>query len=456
MKLMLDKIVLVLVLWVSASGAVLAQDINSAVYLKNLPWVNVRDAGAAGDGISDDTDAIRRAILRAPHGGQVMFPAGRYRVTQPIVIDKPLALTGLGRGSQVFQSNPGANLFVLQAVQAASISGLYLGSASTTPGTSLILLENSHHNRIDNVTLLGGYYGVHLRGSLLNALVGVRSGTNFQGFFGAVSTNQYWVYAERFNSISANANTFVHPALEGGTHGIRIEDTGEGSLFIYGGTIEGVSGWGVSMVGTGLPSVINGVHFEANGLGDIQLQQASRVRVQSVYATKLIEISAVSRNNTVAESLVERITIGPQVVRTRLLSNELNLSGAASPAILDQATDTQYMAVSDSINPFDWYGTLGIGARNPNSNPVGLTPNLKLDVEGTIRANAYATGDIHFYKDGKHVQRLFEDERGLYLENTQSGAVSRVILESDLSRIMQQLETLRGEIAHLKSGSAAR
>jgi hypothetical protein len=44
-----------------------------------------------------------------------------------------------------------------------------------------------------------------------------------------------------------------------------------------------------------------------------------------------------------------------------------------------------------------------------------------------VRAQAYATGDMHFYKDGRHVQRLFEDEQGLYLENTHTGGgVSRV------------------------------
>src|SRR5206468_11422024 len=88
-------------------------------------------------------------------------------------------------------------------------------------------------------------------------------------------------------------------------------------------------------------------------------------------------------------------------------------------------------------------------------------PNLKLDVDGTVRAQAYLTGDIHFYKDGRHVQRLFEDEHGLYLENTHTGAVSRVFLESDLAplatRVAAQqttldaltraLEALRAEMA---------
>jgi hypothetical protein len=159
---------------------------------------------------------------------------------------------------------------------------------------------------------------------------------------------------------------------------------------------------------------------------------ASRVRIQSVLATTRIAIAGTSLNTSISDSMVEQIVIGTDARRTILASVSVNLSGTQHPDIEDHATDTAYMAVTD-INPVDWFGTIGIGRRSPNSNPVGLTPNLKLDVDGTVRAQAYATGDIHFYNDGRHVQRLFEDEQGLYLENTHTGAVSRVFLESDLT-----------------------
>ena len=47
---------------------------------------NVKDYGAVGDGVADDTGAIRRAIaglLRNSGGGTLYFPAGTYRVTEP-------------------------------------------------------------------------------------------------------------------------------------------------------------------------------------------------------------------------------------------------------------------------------------------------------------------------------------------------------------------------------------
>ncbi|MEX0886560.1 MAG: glycosyl hydrolase family 28-related protein [Phycisphaeraceae bacterium] len=61
---------------------------------------NVRDFGAVGDGEADDTQAFRDAIAAADpgdEGGAVLVPAGTYRLTDIISLDKPnLVLRGQG------------------------------------------------------------------------------------------------------------------------------------------------------------------------------------------------------------------------------------------------------------------------------------------------------------------------------------------------------------------------
>lgn len=55
--------------------------------------VSVRDFGATGDGITDDTDAIRAAFAGATH---VHFPAGVYRITNGIDLPPSARITGDG------------------------------------------------------------------------------------------------------------------------------------------------------------------------------------------------------------------------------------------------------------------------------------------------------------------------------------------------------------------------
>jgi hypothetical protein len=47
-------------------------------------WENVKAHGAAGDGTTDDTQAIVAAIEACLDGGSVFFPAGNYKVTETI------------------------------------------------------------------------------------------------------------------------------------------------------------------------------------------------------------------------------------------------------------------------------------------------------------------------------------------------------------------------------------
>lgn len=55
--------------------------------------LNVQDVGAAGDGVSDDTDAIQKAIDRSAKVYLPATPSG-YRITRPLRVTKPVILEG--------------------------------------------------------------------------------------------------------------------------------------------------------------------------------------------------------------------------------------------------------------------------------------------------------------------------------------------------------------------------
>ena len=248
-------------------------------------------AGLSGGNAGDVTGAFQAAVNATPPGGILTIPPGQYQLSATINITKPITIVGSGFGTQIFEKSD-TTLVRFTGVNNAVLSNMYLGSAAVTAGTSLIELVNSNHNRLDNITLLGSYYGLHLQGSLLNTVIDLRSGTNFQGFFGSTSSNKYWIYAEPYKSISANANTFIAPVLEGGVNGISLNDnTGQGSLTITGGTIEGVSGVGLAFNTTFLPSTVTGTHFEANGVSDINIASSSNITLDTILSLKNINIT---------------------------------------------------------------------------------------------------------------------------------------------------------------------
>jgi hypothetical protein len=75
-----------------------------------LGFYNVKDYGAVGDSITDDTDAIQTAVDAVPEeGGTVYFPQGIYRIEGTIHITTPVHLLGVPVMSMIFSQPPSAD-----------------------------------------------------------------------------------------------------------------------------------------------------------------------------------------------------------------------------------------------------------------------------------------------------------------------------------------------------------
>jgi hypothetical protein len=69
--------------------------VSRTVNAKLAEAISVKDFGAVGDGVTDDSVAIKAAIAR--NAGAVRFPAGTYYVAAPpLVVPKPITLIGEG------------------------------------------------------------------------------------------------------------------------------------------------------------------------------------------------------------------------------------------------------------------------------------------------------------------------------------------------------------------------
>ena len=67
-------------------------------------WLNVKQFGAAGDGVADDTEAIQKALDGLGEGTTVYLPPGTYRITRTLLLAGPLVgvmLIGHGRDTRL-------------------------------------------------------------------------------------------------------------------------------------------------------------------------------------------------------------------------------------------------------------------------------------------------------------------------------------------------------------------
>lgn len=76
---------------------------------------SVRDFGAAGDGQTDDTDAIRHALSDGE--GLLEFPRGEYRITKTIIVElakiSRTAIRGSGGTAKIIMAGPGPAFFFI-------------------------------------------------------------------------------------------------------------------------------------------------------------------------------------------------------------------------------------------------------------------------------------------------------------------------------------------------------
>lgn len=149
----------------------------------NLP-LNVKDYGAKGDGVADDTAAIQAALDAVPVGGRAVYlPAGRYKVTSALrVVQDGTTIYGDGAGYKVGGTSPAYGSRIEAAVgittavllvqrtandrplAAVSIRDLAIdgGLAGTNVDGILFRVDEGHIDRVNVWNCSGN--GVHLLG----------------------------------------------------------------------------------------------------------------------------------------------------------------------------------------------------------------------------------------------------------------------------------------------------
>lgn len=250
---------------------------------------NVRDYGAAADGTTDDTDAIKSARDACSANEILFFPYGRYYISETLTISNNLCVQGVGPGTQIFMASDD-DLFSFTGNGFCSVRDVRLGSAATTADKCLIKLGSDvSHYLIDNVWMIGGYYGLGLYGAMHGLIKGIVQTSSF--YRAGTSTNQAWIHGERSGGHSINGTKILGSRIQAGVRGIEITDTNsEVTVTIDGNLIESLSDASIYLQGVGQFAEIRGLHCEASS-SHIELVNCRNVGISGCYCSSGVGIS---------------------------------------------------------------------------------------------------------------------------------------------------------------------
>ncbi len=203
----------------------------------NTTVLNVREYGAVGDGNTNDTPSILKAIsILVQRGGVLYFPTGRYIVTTYLKIKTtvPYTITGDGLSSQILWAF-GDHLFLLSNEKGEashiSISNLMITATKVNKPTSIFAIyaenmtqsfvENLIINKEDTCNLPGGIAmkGVADTNTVRDVILWGITGTGIEIGHGS----EVRVFGGRIIGVSRTQGIGVH--VTGNNGGVHIDST---------------------------------------------------------------------------------------------------------------------------------------------------------------------------------------------------------------------------------------
>ncbi|MDU1890525.1 MAG: glycosyl hydrolase family 28-related protein [Dysgonomonas sp.] len=134
-------------------------------------WVNLKTLGAVGDGITDDTEVLKKAIEKY---STIYLPSGHYRVTEPIILKPETNLVGLHpsvtqiilRDSTEAYQGVGTPLPLLETPKGGVniVSGIGLNTSGINPRAVAAKWMAGEKSMMNDVRFTGGHGTYDLNG----------------------------------------------------------------------------------------------------------------------------------------------------------------------------------------------------------------------------------------------------------------------------------------------------
>ncbi len=233
--------------------------------------VSVKDYGAVGDGVTDDTVAIQAALNSGKSG--IWFPRATYRTTAALSIVTPDRGIIYGNGSIIYLDNAAAvSHFFVHTVSLYTIRDLSVQRAQAAAGFSAGFYMTCSASKLINCEVIGQariWCGVAVMGAIDLTVQNCR----------IEHCISHGIYSEGTNNTTGASGVYVWDTYSqyNGGDGIAVWDFNN-AFYAYRNILFNNTGWGVTMNATVL----------ANSSGDVELGDNSIDSNQSggVYVSK--------------------------------------------------------------------------------------------------------------------------------------------------------------------------
>lgn len=412
--------------------------------IKGYQYVNVKEYGAVGDGVTNDTTSINNAIAALPASGGILYiPNGKYIISATLMFTNKVHLQIISDNANIF-SNAAFNSVQFNTCHYLSIDSKLLISTNSFAANSCgVIFNNSNGVNVSKLVVSGGSgggynFGIYIyptTGSILPA-VGVgdsnstlnncvvtlcQEGININGEYWTISNCQFIKNVGYGINSSAGNTTVIGCNCIGNSVGMLLDGRSNGNSDhgkIVGTTFNHNNTCGLLIKTVRYGHIIDGCQFWAGTqpIGNIVDNITARSYGYGLYVENVMNLNIV--NNEFGHNQYN-IGVGGWA-QTNLTNNQFRMVNTVNRGNIREFGKTSPFGTNCLINIKN---NIMYGSSSIDNGPI-ITSEIPTDetVYGYITSDNIYDKPLHLYLDGSSTTgKVFDANFESLIINATSG-----------------------------------